>query len=526
MVATTADIVRTADGIPLKLKLQRVERRRKLRAFALIVPLLLFIVASFGFPIAKVLSKAINDPEYIGAKLSQTLAALQGWDGQSVPEESAFAALVSDLKQAQKDKSTALIGKRLNYVLSGVRSKIITTARKVEKLEASPYKAALIEIDPVWGQPNIWQAIQQAGHRYTSLYLLAALDRTLPYSSSAVHTEEAAMSLNPWLLVILAAFLAAIVASRTRPEWAHTGAYLVAGSLVIAFLLAVQQPDRIAKYGVAGIGILAALGSLAVRSRPTWRRASVFFAGGALICLLWFLVLSVSVSVDPQQAVYIAIVTRTFVISSQVTLATLLLGFPVAYLLATLPTRTSSLLMILVLLPFWTSLLVRTTAWFVLLQDNGVINDMVQFLQLADHPLKLIFSRFGTIVAMTHIQLPFTLLPIYSVMKTIPASHLRAARSLGAGPFYAFWRVYFPQTVSGIAAGCLLTFILSLGYYITPALVGGPSDQMVSGFVALAMNQENNWGKASALGTILLVATMVLYFVYNRIIGVDKMKFG
>ena len=127
---------------------------------------------------------------------------------------------------------------------------------------------------------------------------------------------------------------------------------------------------------------------------------------------------------------------------------------------------------------------------------------------------------------MTHIQLPFTLLPIYSVMKTISPSHVRAARSLGAGPFYAFWRVYFPQTVPGIAAGCLLTFILCLGYYITPALVGGPTDQMVSYFVALYTNRELNWGMASALGAILLTATLILYYVYNKIIGVDRIKLG
>jgi putative spermidine/putrescine transport system permease protein len=127
---------------------------------------------------------------------------------------------------------------------------------------------------------------------------------------------------------------------------------------------------------------------------------------------------------------------------------------------------------------------------------------------------------------MTHIQLPFTLLPIYSVMKTISPTHVRAARSLGAGPFYAFWRVYFPQTIPGMAAGCLLTFILSLGYYITPALVGGATDQMVSNLVATAINQENNWGKASALGAIRLFATLILFSVYNRLVGVDKMKFG
>jgi putative spermidine/putrescine transport system permease protein len=125
---------------------------------------------------------------------------------------------------------------------------------------------------------------------------------------------------------------------------------------------------------------------------------------------------------------------------------------------------------------------------------------------------------------MTHIQLPFTLLPIYSVMKGISPSHVRAARSLGAGPFYAFWRVYFPQTMPGIAAGCLLTFILCLGYYITPSLVGGPTDQLISTYVALFVSAQANWGMGSALGTILLVATLILFFVYNRLVGVERMR--
>ena len=232
------------------------------------------------------------------------------------------------------------------------------------------------------------------------------------------------------------------------------------------------------------------------------------------------------VATPPENAIFRDIFARTLVISLAVTAATLLLGYPVAYLLASLPLKISNLLMIMVLLPFWTSLLVRTTAWVVLLQQHGVVNDLLMSLHLISQPAELIFNRVGTIVAMTHIQLPFTLLPIYSVMKTISPSHVRAARSLGAGPFYAFWRVYFPQTVPGIAAGCLLTFILSLGYYITPALVGGPTDQMVSYFVALYTNRELNWGMASALGAILLTATLILYYVYNKIIGVDRLKLG
>jgi putative spermidine/putrescine transport system permease protein len=527
MVATTAaDIVRTADGIPLKEKLRRVELSRKLRAFGLVLPLFLFIVASFGFPIADMLWKSIDDPEYIGGTLAQTMNALSSWDGEGVPDEPVFAALAADLKAAQKSKTTALIGKRLNYLISGIRSKIITSARKVEKVEAGPFKDALIGIDPIWSERSTWQAIRQAGHRFTNLYLMTVLDRTWPFATNAARVEDNAVRVNSWLLAILVLLAAAFIASRTSRDWSSAGPYLFAAALSVLFLMAVQQSDAIARYGVAGTGIVAALGAVAVRTHTVWRRISTYLLCGAVLCLIWFVVLSTTVSVDPDQAIYITIILRTFWISVLVTLVTVGLGFPVAYLLATLPTRTSNLLMILVLLPFWTSLLVRTTAWFVLLQDNGVINDTVQVLQLADHPLKLIFSRFGTIVAMTHIQLPFTLLPIYSVMKTIPPSHVRAARSLGAGPFYAFWRVYFPQTMPGLAAGCLLTFILSLGYYITPALVGGPTDQMVSGFIALAINQENNWGKASALGTILLATTMILYFVYNRLVGIDKMKFG
>ncbi|HEX6287869.1 MAG TPA: ABC transporter permease, partial [Herpetosiphonaceae bacterium] len=232
------------------------------------------------------------------------------------------------------------------------------------------------------------------------------------------------------------------------------------------------------------------------------------------------------VSAPPDQSIFRNVFVRTLWISSLVTALTLLLGYPIAYLLASLPPRTSNLLLILVLLPFWTSLLVRTTAWVVLLQTNGLLNDFALWLGIIDERVQLIFNRGGTVVAMTHIQLPFTILPIYSVMKTISPTHVRAARSLGAGPFYAFWRVYFPQTVPGVAAGCLLTFILALGYYITPALVGGPNDQMVSYFVAHYTNRELNWGMASALGTVLLAITLVLFFVYNRLIGIDRMKLG
>ena len=143
-----------------------------------------------------------------------------------------------------------------------------------------------------------------------------------------------------------------------------------------------------------------------------------------------------------------------------------------------------------------------------------------------DGRIQMIYNQTGTLVAMTQILLPFMILPLYSVMKTISPSYMKAARSLGATPLTAFVRVYMPQTIPGIGAGCLLVFILSIGYYITPALVGGRSGQLISNFIAYHMKSSLNWGLAAALGTILLVAVLILYWLYNKIIGIDKMKLG
>jgi len=206
----------------------------------------------------------------------------------------------------------------------------------------------------------------------------------------------------------------------------------------------------------------------------------------------------------------------------------LILAYPISYLLSTLPARTSNLLMILVLLPFWTSLLVRTSAWIAILQQEGVINDiLVWFGFLADdNRLAMIHNQVGTIVAMVHVLLPFMVLPLYSVMKNIPPSYMRAARSLGANPFTAFVRVYMPNTVPGIGAGAILVFIISIGYYITPALVGGQSGTLISNYIAYHLESSLNWGLAAALGAILLGLVLALYLLYDRIVGIDNMKLG
>ncbi len=418
-------VMRAADGTPLKEALARAQRSDRLKALALVTPLFAFIVLSFLIPILVMLYNSVYDPD-VAENLPTTVQALQQWDGKDLPPEEVFAALVTDLKNPKTDNAVALLGKRLNYEISGMRSKVVATGRKVKALEAGPYKEAVIEIDKVWGNTETWATIKRSSSVYTPFYLLAMVDM---------------------------------------------------------------------RQGVDG----------SIEAVPA------------------------------DRSIYIDILIRTLAISLFVTFATLVLGYPVAYMLATTPQKTASILMIFVLLPFWTSLLVRTTAWTILMQDGGVfaqflnitgITWVLNLLGLVEGAPQLFKTRFATIVAMTHIQLPFTLLPIYSVMKTISPNYMRAAKSLGGTPFYCFLRVYMPQTLPGVAAGCLLTFILCLGYYITPALVGGPTDQMVSGFIASAINTENNWGKASALGVILLIATLILYYVYNRLIGIDRMKLG
>jgi len=228
----------------------------------------------------------------------------------------------------------------------------------------------------------------------------------------------------------------------------------------------------------------------------------------------------------PDQRLYINILLRTLWISFVVTLVCILLGYPLAFFIATAPPRRAKILILLVLLPFWTSLLVRTAAWVIVLQKAGVVNDALLFLGLIDEPLTLIFNRTGVYIAMVHILLPFMVLPLYSVMKTIPPSYMRAARSMGATSLTAFRRVYFPQTLAGIGAGSILVFILSIGYYITPALVGGQSGRFITNFIAYHMQQSLNWGLAAAIGSILLGIVVALYMLYNRLVGIDNMKLG
>jgi putative spermidine/putrescine transport system permease protein len=411
------DTMVTADGIPLKVSLKRAERRKKFVAFLLVAPLLLFIVVTFVLPILDMARRSIDNPHIVNI-MPRTVAALENWDGQDLPPESVYAALVQDMIIAREERTSGRVATRLNYEISGMRSTINATARRAANLEP-PYKEALIDVNRRWGDSEVWKVIQRESKPYTLSYYLAAVDRT-------------------------------------------------------------------------------------------------YDADGRIV------------QVADYQRIYVDLFLRTLWLSMLITVITLVLGFPVAYLLANLPLKYSNLLMILVLLPFWTSLLVRTTSWIVLLQSQGVINDFFVLLPGvtdADR-MQLMHNQIGTVIAMSHILLPFMILPLYSVMKTIPPTYMRAARSLGANPLVAFWRVYVPQTVPGIGAGALLVFILSIGYYITPALVGGRSGQLIGNLIAFHIQSSLNWGLAAALGTLLLISIIVLFWLYNKIVGFDNVKLG
>ena len=229
-----------------------------------------------------------------------------------------------------------------------------------------------------------------------------------------------------------------------------------------------------------------------------------------------------------NKQVVLTLFVRTVKMSLIITAFCILLGYPVAWILANLPMRQANMLMILVLLPFWTSLLVRTSAWKIMLQQQGVINEFLVWLGVVatDNRLDIINNQIGTITAMTHILLPFMILPMYSVMQTIPPTYLRAAKSLGATNWTAFWRVYFPQSIAGIGAGSILVFILAIGYYITPEIVGGTQGIFISNRIAYHISSTLNWGLAAALGSILLAVVLVLYWVYDKIVGIDNVKLG
>ncbi|WP_299010197.1 ABC transporter permease [uncultured Shewanella sp.] len=271
-----------------------------------------------------------------------------------------------------------------------------------------------------------------------------------------------------------------------------------------------------------------------LKSHPAWKKKATWLAikaaGQVFTSQYYLTALSLeenpqgNIQFNPENKLYIDLFFKTLKMALIVTGLTLLLGYPLAYYLAHVPSRTANILFIFVLLPFWTSILVRTTAWIALLQTHGVINSTLLWLNIIQHPLPLLYNQFSTILVMTHILLPLMILPLYSVMKGIDPYYVRAASSLGAKPTRVFCTVYFPMTFPGVSAGILLVFILFIGYFITPALVGGTDGQLISNIIAFHMQKSNNWALASALGALLLLFIIVLYWVFDRLTDPNKLK--
>ncbi|HAX24385.1 MAG TPA: ABC transporter permease [Chloroflexi bacterium] len=227
-----------------------------------------------------------------------------------------------------------------------------------------------------------------------------------------------------------------------------------------------------------------------------------------------------------QESIYVRVIWITVQISLVVTIVTLFLAYPLAYLLASISSSRANLLMILVLVPFWSSILVRTYAWMVLLGRFGIINNFLIWIGAIDEPLRLLNTRLAVYIAMVQILMPFMVLPLYSVMRGIDRNLMRAAEGLGARPDQVFRRIFFPLSLPGIAAGCLLVFILSLGFFITPALVGGPRDVMISVLIEQQVNTLLNWPFASALAAVLLIGALGIFTLFNRILGVENIFGG
>jgi len=527
--ASTPDgVLTTHDGQPLKRSLARALRREKLRALVLIAPLLLFVIVSFIFPIGDMLFRSVEN-SIVEKTIPGTVRALQGWDSATdeLPDESVFAALADDLMLAQEVKKHTRLGSRLNYDQPGIASVFRKSGRKLKRMENAAHADSFVSANAAWGEPSAWQALR-ASKQWPAAFPRTAIawSNWVQYVASEEGADADATQLLPYGFTYSALYydLRAMSDDKLRALGSSEDA-----AIANLFSGLDTQLDTFGSndYQAQFLDIDKGWGKLAnwkVMQRLSPKLTDSYFLASA----------DAERGADgiqrkpEKQRIYLLLFVRTILLSMVITGSCILLGYPIAYLLANLSTRTSNLLMILVLLPFWTSLLVRTSAWKVLLQQQGVINDVLVWAHIIDDSGRLVMinNMTGTIIAMTHILLPFMILPLFSVMKTISPSYVRAAKSMGATDWTAFRKVYFPNTVPGIGAGSILVFILSIGYYITPELVGGTTGVFISNRIAYHISSSLNWGLAAALGTILLVAVLLLYWTYDRIVGIDNVKLG
>jgi putative spermidine/putrescine transport system permease protein len=535
--ASSAPIL-TADGIPLRVSLKRSMRRSKLRALILVLPAFLFLLIVFILPIGSLLTRSVDD-SMVNYQLPLTFSLIENWDRQSLPEEVLFEALYRDFTTVNKFFIANNAGASVDSSDAGWWLKIPAKG---------PYMDAIVNINPKWGEVDTWYPLKQLvddAHKY---------DGTKAAKKNKIQraTFDLCSELTPLTNARCSKLFAAL------EKWDGES---VPGELLFAAIykdLSSAQKIMIGKsstrmnYEKPGWKGLVRKSSRAFKKidGPPYQEAFIKADDRWSEVGFWQ---SLVLMKDPQtmgyylnsfdrrfdvdkniilqpeeRRVYVMLWWRTMLISLIVTVGCLLLAYPVAHLLATLPLRYSNLLMICVLMPFWTSLLVRIVAWMVMLQQQGVINDALVWAHLLpdENRLPMMYNFTGTVIVMIQILLPFMILPIYSVMKTIPPSYMRAAQNLGAPPSLAFLRVYMPQTLPGIGAGVILVFIVAIGYYITPDLVGGKDGKMIGNMIAYHMQKSLNWGLAAAMGTVLLGAILVLYWIYDKLVGIDNLKMG
>lgn len=509
---TTNGPVLAADGTPLKKSLARALRRQKLRALGLIGPLLIFVLVTFVFPIGDMLLRSIKN-DIVADTLPLTVVELADWDPDQseLPGDNVWMGFYVDLWFAAERKQHTRLGARLNYEMPGLSSLFRKTGRRVDRFDTDVYADQFTALDEGWTDPATWAAMTQGG---ASLPVTA--DAWEKWSEFNVEEGDD-------------------VLAEDVPDFLYTALYydLSNGADVSGG----SDMIKAAAQAVSGFETVSLPEQFAGADKDwldpeVWKTIQLYsprVTPGYFANAADMQVTPEGIEARPEnQQIYGTLFKRTLFMSLVITGSCILLAYPVAWLLANQPVRVANMLMILVLLPFWTSLLVRTSAWKVMLQQQGVINDVLVWLGVVGDDARLIMinNQFGTIVAMTHILLPFMILPMYSVMQTIPPTYLRAAKSLGATNWTAFWRVYFPQSVPGIGAGSILVFILAIGYYITPEIVGGNKGTFISNQIAYHISSSLNWGLAAALGTILLVVVLVLYWAYDKIVGIDNVKLG
>lgn len=379
-------------------------KTKKSKAYVLLMPLLLFLLVFFLWPLLTMMKQSVVD-DAVAKVLEKTAVAMQDWDGQSEPNRQIQHALMADIQVNHDERMLGDMVRKLNSEQAGFRTLMTKTIASVQAQSAPT--GSLKDIDGRWADIQYWQAIDKLLSPVTSRYLLAAVD------------------------------------------------------------MGYNQQGQIEPLPV-------------------------------------------------KQSANREILLRTFSIALMVTVLCVLIGYPYALLLASASGWLRNVLFMAVLLPLWTSLLVRTAAWFILLQNKGLINDALIALGFIEEPIALIFNRVGVVIAMTHVLLPFMVLPIYSVLKTIPSNLMPAASSLGAAPWRAFLSILLPLSYRGILSGMLLVFMTAIGYYITPALIGGPGDQMISSIIAYYATGAANWGMAGALGIILLITCLILFSIYSH----------